>query len=64
MESSSLIDARSVSLFKRQCYEGARLLTLNVITADRKEFLKISWAVGFGFIVMGAVGYVVKLSTL
>ncbi|EJT68521.1 protein transporter Sec61 subunit gamma [Gaeumannomyces tritici R3-111a-1] len=28
---------------------------------DRKEFLKICQAVGVGFLVMGAVGYVVKL---
>lgn len=31
-------------------------------TADRREFLKISQAVGVGFVVMGAIGYVVKLS--
>lgn len=31
-------------------------------TADKKEFLKISQAVGVGFLIMGAVGYVVKLS--
>ncbi|KAL2042941.1 hypothetical protein N7G274_003999 [Stereocaulon virgatum] len=28
---------------------------------DRREFLKISQAVGVGFVVMGAIGYVVKL---
>ncbi|KAI0011375.1 protein translocase SEC6 [Xylariaceae sp. FL0662B] len=28
---------------------------------DRKEFIKICQAVGVGFLVMGAVGYVVKL---
>ncbi|KAK0754604.1 hypothetical protein B0T18DRAFT_315993 [Schizothecium vesticola] len=28
---------------------------------DRREFLKISQAVGVGFLIMGAVGYVVKL---
>jgi len=28
---------------------------------DRREFIKISQAVGVGFLVMGAVGYVVKL---
>ncbi len=36
------------------------LLTFNI--ADRREFLKISQAVGIGFLVMGAVGYLVKLS--
>lgn len=29
--------------------------------ADKREFLKISQAVGVGFVVMGAIGYVVKL---
>jgi hypothetical protein len=33
-------------------------------TADRKEFIKICTAVGTGFIVMGVVGYFVKLSRL
>ncbi|KAK4224867.1 hypothetical protein QBC38DRAFT_511463 [Podospora fimiseda] len=28
---------------------------------DRKEFIKISQAVGVGFLIMGAVGYFVKL---
>ncbi|KAI1077503.1 protein translocase SEC6 [Whalleya microplaca] len=28
---------------------------------DQKEFIKICQAVGVGFLVMGAVGYVVKL---
>jgi len=28
---------------------------------DRREFLRICQAVGVGFLVMGAVGYVVKL---
>lgn len=35
---------------------------LTSMTADRREFLKISQAVGVGFLVMGAIGYVVKLS--
>ncbi|KAK3077108.1 hypothetical protein LTS18_011192 [Coniosporium uncinatum] len=28
---------------------------------DKREFLKISQAVGIGFVVMGAIGYFVKL---
>ncbi|KAL8826946.1 MAG: hypothetical protein Q9191_003483 [Dirinaria sp. TL-2023a] len=28
---------------------------------DKREFIKISQAVGVGFVVMGAIGYVVKL---
>jgi protein transport protein SEC61 subunit gamma-like protein len=31
-------------------------------TADKREFLKISQAVGFGFLIMGAIGYFIKLS--
>jgi protein transport protein SEC61 subunit gamma-like protein len=30
-------------------------------TADKREFYQISRAVGVGFIVMGALGYVIKL---
>lgn len=30
---------------------------------DRKEFIKVSQAVGMGFLIMGVVGYTVKLST-
>ncbi|KAL8963531.1 MAG: hypothetical protein Q9193_000216 [Seirophora villosa] len=33
----------------------------DVDVADRREFIKISQAVGIGFVVMGAIGYVVKL---
>lgn len=35
---------------------------IDLPTADRKEFTKICQAVGVGFLIMGAVGYVVKLS--
>ncbi|KAM5347018.1 hypothetical protein ACJ41O_010023 [Fusarium nematophilum] len=30
---------------------------------DQKEFLRLCQAVGVGFLIMGAVGYVVKLGT-
>lgn len=30
--------------------------------ADKREFLRISQAVGMGFLIMGVIGYVVKLS--
>ncbi|KAK5111876.1 hypothetical protein LTR62_004608 [Meristemomyces frigidus] len=30
---------------------------------DRREFLRISQAVGMGFLIMGVIGYIVKLST-
>ena len=36
---------------------------LTWMIADKREFIKISQAVGMGFIVMGVIGYVVKLST-
>ena len=38
------------------------MLSLSVSLADKREFVKISQAVGFGFLVMGAIGYVIKLS--
>lgn len=38
------------------------MLTRNVI-ADKREFLRISQAVGMGFLIMGVIGYIVKLST-
>ncbi|ETI28269.1 protein translocase SEC61 complex gamma subunit, archaeal and eukaryotic [Cladophialophora carrionii CBS 160.54] len=28
---------------------------------DRREFIKISQAVGMGFLIMGAIGYFIKL---
>lgn len=31
------------------------------MAADKREFIKISQAVGVGFVVMGAIGYIVKL---
>lgn len=33
-----------------------------IYTADRREFMKISQAVGMGFLIMGAIGYIIKLS--
>jgi len=32
------------------------------VLADRREFVKISQAVGMGFLIMGAIGYFIKLS--
>jgi hypothetical protein len=32
------------------------------VAADKREFLRISQAVGMGFLIMGVIGYVVKLS--
>ena len=32
------------------------------LIADGREFVKISQAVGMGFLIMGAIGYVIKLS--
>lgn len=43
-------------------FATAKLITC-ALTADQKEFTKICQAVGTGFVVMGVVGYVVKLST-
>ena len=38
-------------------------LETNTYIADKREFVQISRAVGVGFIVMGALGYIIKLST-
>lgn len=32
-----------------------------MLTSAQKEFIKISQAVGVGFVIMGVIGYVVKL---
>jgi len=37
-------------------------LTCTPLTADKREFLRISQAVGMGFLIMGVIGYIVKLS--
>ena len=37
---------------------------LTIYIADKREFLRISQAVGLGFLIMGVIGYVVKLSTV
>ncbi|GAB7353575.1 hypothetical protein MBLNU459_g4001t2 [Dothideomycetes sp. NU459] len=36
----------------------------SALPADRREFLKISQAVGVGFLVMGVIGYIVKLTVV
>ena len=33
------------------------------LSADKREFIRISQAVGMGFLIMGVIGYIVKLST-
>jgi hypothetical protein len=43
--------------------ENRELYTdLFFLLADRREFMKISQAVGMGFLIMGAIGYFIKLS--
>jgi preprotein translocase subunit Sss1 len=34
----------------------------SLCAADKREFLRISQAVGMGFLIMGVIGYIVKLS--
>ena len=38
------------------------LANISSAAADRREFMKISQAVGMGFLIMGAIGYFIKLS--
>jgi len=40
---------------------GSALALAPVLTSAQKEFIKISQAVGVGFVIMGVIGYVVKL---
>ncbi|KAH7037141.1 uncharacterized protein B0I36DRAFT_313412 [Microdochium trichocladiopsis] len=40
--------------------EGTQFMT-RCTKPDQKEFIKICQAVGMGFLIMGAVGYIVKL---
>jgi protein transport protein SEC61 subunit gamma-like protein len=40
----------------------ADMLSFLFATADKREFLRISQAVGMGFLIMGVIGYIVKLS--
>jgi protein transport protein SEC61 subunit gamma-like protein len=40
--------------------DGAQFMT-RCTKPDQKEYIKICQAVGVGFLIMGAVGYVVKL---
>jgi hypothetical protein len=53
LRKTSVLDTRPSSM---------RAYMLIPSIADRREFIKISQAVGVGFLVMGAVGYLVKLS--
>lgn len=47
---------------KRTSFAVADTTTANFCAADRREFIKICQAVGIGFVVMGTIGYFVKLS--
>lgn len=58
-EPSSSADAPSVCSSGILDRRHERLTRL----ADKREFVKISQAVGMGFLIMGAIGYFIKLST-
>ena len=63
---------RDGTLFLNRCtkrgdslFLWCRMLWLRSLTsdqADKREFIKISQAVGVGFVIMGTIGYFVKLS--
>ena len=44
------------------CFLTQVLFYRCVCAADKREFIKISQAVGVGFVIMGTIGYFVKLS--
>ena len=57
---------RTVYLDESAGGDGAHIISeleTNTYAADKREFVQISRAVGVGFIVMGALGYIIKLST-
>ncbi|KAF8469098.1 translocation complex subunit Sss1 [Kalaharituber pfeilii] len=45
----------------RQFIKDGTLFINRCTKPDKREFLKISQAVGIGFVVMGVIGFVVKL---
>lgn len=45
-------------------FDVPKVLTHVLLVADKREFLRISQAVGMGFLIMGVIGYIVKLSAL
>ncbi|KAF2861544.1 hypothetical protein K470DRAFT_256912 [Piedraia hortae CBS 480.64] len=45
----------------RHFLKDGRLFLTRCSKPDKREFLRICQAVGTGFLVMGAIGYVVKL---
>ena len=60
---------RDGTLFLNRCTKrrsplarGRACLLTRASLADKREFIKISQAVGVGFVVMGTIGYFVKLS--
>jgi preprotein translocase subunit Sss1 len=64
MASNSLSDAQSVGPPQRLYNRWRkRLMLTRCLIADKNEFTKMSTAVGFGFIIMGATGFIIKLST-
>ena len=63
MARNSSTDARNVRSLARR-FPLVTYIMLTMCLADKREFIKISQAVGMGFVVMGVIGYVVKLSTL
>ena len=56
--------ARSVSWPVALCSTPGFQANKFCYIADKREFIKISQAVGTGFLIMGFIGYIVKLSML
>ena len=55
-------DLPSITLTSRVTLDPTQEASANTsVLADRREFIKISQAVGMGFLIMGAIGYVIKL---
>ncbi|KAK6399988.1 hypothetical protein LTR95_019366 [Oleoguttula sp. CCFEE 5521] len=54
--------AKELLEMPREFVKDGRQFLTRCSKPDRREFLRISQAVGTGFLIMGVIGYIVKLS--
>ncbi|KAK3046282.1 hypothetical protein LTR09_012231 [Extremus antarcticus] len=53
--------AKELLEMPREFLKDGRQFLTRCSKPDRREFLRISQAVGMGFLIMGVIGYIVKL---
>ncbi|KAK3700385.1 hypothetical protein LTR37_015996 [Vermiconidia calcicola] len=54
--------AKELMEMPREFLKDGRGFITRCSKPDKREFLRISQAVGMGFLIMGVIGYIVKLS--